>query len=134
MGHTTPSPTPRIRLAALLVALEGVGIAAFGVLDLLDIHRDRVVLALATSLFFFAYATLLLATARGLWRLQVWVRAPIAFTQLIQLGIAWSLRDAAPLVSAVLAVTAAVVMFGTLSPGTSALLREVDEQAHDSQP
>ncbi|WP_370618544.1 hypothetical protein [Mumia sp. Pv 4-285] len=132
MGHTTPSPTPRIRTAALLVAVEGLAIAAFGVLDLLDLHRDRVVLAVVTSLFFFAYASLLLASARGLWRLQVWVRAPIAFTQLIQLGIAWNLRDASPALSGVLAVTAAVVLWGTLSPGTSTLLREVDEAAHDS--
>jgi hypothetical protein len=133
VGHTTPAPTLRITVAAVLVAVEGLALAIFGVLDLLDLHRDRAVLAIGTSLFFFALAGLLLVSARGLWRLQSWVRGPIAFTQLIQLGLVWNLREAQPPLSGVMAVVAVVVLWGLLSPRTSHILRDIDEQARASQ-
>ncbi|MGH1562246.1 hypothetical protein [Mumia sp. DW29H23] len=133
MGHTTPAPTPRITVAALLLAVEGLALVVFAVLDLLDLHRDRAVLAIGTSIFFFAYAALLLVSARGLWRLQSWVRAPIAFTQLIQLGLAWNLREAAPPLAGVFVVVAAAVLWGTLSPATSRILKAVDDEARASQ-
>ena len=44
-------------------------------------------------------------------------------TQLIQLGIAWNLRDT-PLVAASLAVTAAVVLAGMLHPTTIRTLQD----------
>lgn len=133
MGHTTPGRTVRIVAAVLLVAVEGLGLAVFATLDLLDLHADRAVLAIGTSLFLFAYAGLLLASARGLWRLQTWVRAPIVFTQLIQLGLAWNLREAAPPLSGLFAVVAGAVLWGTLSPGTSRILAAVDEESRASQ-
>lgn len=133
MGHTTGKPTPRITVAVLLLAVEGLALVIFAVLDLLDLHPDRAVLAIGTSAFFIAYAALLVFAGRGLWRLQRWVRAPIAFTQLIQLGLAWNLRDAAPPISGLLVAVAAAVLWGTLSPGTSRILAAVDDEAHASQ-
>ena len=44
-------------------------------------------------------------------------------TQLIQLGLAWNLRDL-PLVAVALAVTSAVVLAGMLHPATLKTLQE----------
>lgn len=133
MGHTTPSPTPRIKAAAVVVAAEALALIAFGVLDLRDMHPDRAVLAVGTSIFFFAYAGLQLLAARGLLRLSSWARGPLAFTQLIQLGLAWNLRDANPTVAAVFAIAAALVMWCLFSPATNRLFAEVDAEARASQ-
>lgn len=133
MGHTTPAPTPRIKVAVLVVAVEALALIVFAVLDLLDLHPDRVVLAIGTSLFLFAYAGLQLLAARALWHVSGWGRGALAFTQLIQLGLAWNLRNANPAVSAVFALTAATVLWCLFSPATNRLFAQADAEARASQ-
>ncbi|MFD1826190.1 MULTISPECIES: hypothetical protein [Mumia] len=133
MGHTAPAPTLRIKVAVVIVAVEALALIAFGVLDLLDLHADRVVLAIGTSLFFFGYAGLQLVAARALWHLAGWGRGALAFTQLIQLGLAWNLREANPPVALVFAIAAGAVMWCMFSRSTHRLFSELDAQARASQ-
>ena len=120
-------PAPLVA-AASLVAVEGLLLLAYAVLELANISADRVAVALTTTVFFAAYAVLLLACARAVVRGRSWARSPIVLTQLIQLGLAWSFRDGSTLVVAVaLAVTAVVVLAGILSPASIDALSDPDE-------
>ena len=121
-------PAPLVA-AASLVAVEGLLLLAYAVLELANISADRVAVALTTTVFFAAYAVLLLACARAVVRGRSWARSPIVLTQLIQLGLAWSFRDGSTLVVAVaLAVTAVVVLAGILSPASIDALSDPDER------
>ena len=120
-------PAPLVA-AASLVAVEGLLLLAYAVLELANISADRVAVALTTTVFFAAYAVLLLACASAVVRGRSWARSPIVLTQLIQLGLAWSFRDGSTLVVAVaLAVTAVVVLAGILSPASIDALSDPDE-------
>jgi hypothetical protein len=72
-------------------------------------------------LFFGIYGGALLVAARALWRLEGWARGWVLVTQLVQLGIAWSLRgDPTTVVALVLAALAVVVLAAMLSPPATA--------------
>ncbi|MCF6743296.1 hypothetical protein E9529_03210 [Blastococcus sp. KM273128] len=76
---------PSLRRAALVVALEGL---AFGVLTLVLLYltltgnAESVPRALAEVVLAALAAGLLLAAARGLWRVADWARAPVVALQL----------------------------------------------------
>jgi len=121
-------PAPLV-VAASLVAVEGLLLLAYAVLELASISADRVAVALTTTVFFAAYAVLLLACARAVTRGRSWARSPIVLTQLIQLGLAWSFRDGSTLVVAVaLAVVALVVLAGVLNPASIDALSDPDDR------
>jgi len=121
-------PAPLV-VAASLVAVEGLLLLAYAVLELASISADRVAVALTTTVFFAGYAVLLLACARAVTRGRSWARSPIVLTQLIQLGLAWSFRDGSTLVVAVaLAVVALVVLAGVLNPASIDALSDPDDR------
>jgi hypothetical protein len=121
-------PAPLV-VAASLVAVEGLLLLGYAVLELASLSADRVTVALTTAIFFAAYAVLLLASARAVTRGQSWGRSPIVLTQLIQLGLAWSFRDGSTLLVAVaLAVIALVVLAGILNPASIDALSRADDQ------
>jgi hypothetical protein len=121
-------PAPLV-VAASLVAVEGLLLLGYAVLELASISADRVAVALTTTIFFAAYAALLLASARAVFRRRSWARSPIVLAQLIQLGLAWSFRDGSTLFVAVaLAVIALVVLAGMLNPASIDALADADEQ------
>jgi len=121
-------PAPLV-VAASLVAVEGLLLLGYAVLELASISADRVAVALTTTVFFAAYAVLLLAGAHAVTRGRSWARSPIVLTQLIQLGLAWSFRDGSTLYIAVtLAVIALVVLAGILNPASIDALSHSDEQ------
>ena len=114
-GHL-PAP---LGAAAVLVAVEGLLLVAYGVVLLTDIHVSRLAMGATTSVFFILYGVGLGGCAWALRRLRSWARAPIVLAQLIQLGIGWSLRGGSTTVASVaLSVLAVLVLAGTFHPAS----------------
>jgi len=114
---------PPLTVAASLVVLQGVALLVLGALELADLTEGRLSMGVSTAVFFVVYGGLLTVCAWGLTRRQGWTRGPVLITQLIQLGIAWNLRDD-PVAALCLAGTAAVVLAGMLHPATIKVLQE----------
>ncbi|GAA1656125.1 hypothetical protein GCM10009744_55990 [Kribbella alba] len=88
---STPSTAPRpLKLAAAVVAAEGLVVAVLGIGEAITIDRGRLTLGLTTAGFLLLYGAALVLVARGLYRASTWSRGPAVFGQLIQLGVAWS--------------------------------------------
>jgi hypothetical protein len=109
-----PSTAPRpLKLAAAVVAVEGLVVALLGIGEAITIDRARLVLGLTTAGFLILYGAALVLVARGLWRTSTWSRGPAVFGQLIQLGVAWSFWGGSTrAVSVVLALAAVAVLVG----------------------
>ncbi|MFL6159024.1 MAG: hypothetical protein ACJ72D_23295 [Marmoricola sp.] len=119
---TAPVPTA-LRVAAVVVACEGLGAAVFGIVEALNTHSSRAVMGVTTSLFFVVYGAGLLVCARGLSRAQSWGRGPVLISQLIALGLAWNFRSGGTWpISVLLAVPAVAVLVAMLHPTTLAAL------------
>ena len=114
---------PPLTVAASLVCIQGFVLLGLAVLELASMTSDRMSTGVSTAVFFLVYGVLLLACAWALTQQQGWTRGPVLITQLIQLGLAWNLRDL-PLVAVALAVTSAVVLAGMLHPATLKTLQE----------
>ena len=82
-------PRP-LKLAAAVVAAEGLVLIVLGIAEAFTIHGDRLVLGLTTAAFFIVYGAGLGLVARGLFRASTWSRGPTVFAQLIQLLVAYS--------------------------------------------
>ncbi|TIC88803.1 hypothetical protein E8D34_03850 [Nocardioides sp. GY 10113] len=129
-------PLP-LALAAALAGLQGAVMVLVAVLEVLGLSSDRLAMGASTAFFFAAYGVLLIAAAGGLWRGGVWARGPVLITQLIVLGVAWTLRDHVG-VALGLAVVAGAALVGMLHPATIAALGggaepEGADQASDSR-
>jgi hypothetical protein len=114
---------PPLTVAASLVAIQGFVLLTLAVLELVNASSERMELGVSTAVFFLIYGALLLLCAWALTQQQGWTRGPVLITQLIQLGLAWNLRDL-PLVAVALALTSAVVLAGMLHPATLKTLQE----------
>lgn len=122
------NPAPLV-VAASLVAVEGLLLLGYAVLELASISSDRVAVALTTSVFFAAYGGLLLAAAWAVTHGRSWARSPIVLAQLIQLGVAWSFRGGdTTWVAVAMAVVALVVLVGLLNPASVDALAEHDAE------
>jgi hypothetical protein len=100
-----------LKVAAVVVALEGLLGIGLGVAEAADIDRDRWVNGLTTAVFLLLYGAGLLVVARGLSRAASWSRGPAVFAQLIQLGVGWSFWGGSTTwVALVLAVAGIVVL------------------------
>jgi hypothetical protein len=114
---TTRRNPPPLVVAASLVAVEGLLLVVFAVLEAANLSAARVTMGLTTSLFFAVYGAGLLFCAWQLTRGQSWARSPVALAQLLQLGVAWSFRGGdTTWVAIVLAVVAAITLAGLLHP------------------
>jgi hypothetical protein len=123
----TPNPAPLV-VAASLVAVEGILLLGYAVLELASISSNRAAVALTTALFFAGYGALLLAAAWAVTHGRSWARSPIVLAQLIQLGVAWSFRGGDTTVVAVaMAVVAVVVLVGVLLPSSIDALAQSEE-------
>ena len=121
------NPAPLV-VAASLVAVEGLLLLGYAVLELANLSTDRAAVAVTTSIFFAAYGGLLLAAAWAVTHGHSWARSPIVLAQLIQLGVAWSFRGGETTAVAVaIAVVAVVVLVGILLPSSIDALAEHDE-------
>ncbi|MEV6416832.1 hypothetical protein [Kribbella sp. NPDC051718] len=128
--ETTPSTAPRpLKLAAAVVAAEGLVLAVLGIVEAITIDADRLVLGLTTAGFLLLYGAGLLFVARGLYRKSPWSRGPAVFAQLIQLFMAYSFWGGSTrFVSVILAVAAIAVLVAIFQkPSMEALNREPGE-------
>ncbi|MFI7063427.1 hypothetical protein ACIBL3_20760 [Kribbella sp. NPDC050124] len=82
-------PRP-LKLAAAVVAAEGLVLVVLGIAEALTIQGPRVFMGLTTTAFFVLYGVGLGLIARGLSRASTWSRGPAVFAQLIQLLMAYS--------------------------------------------
>jgi hypothetical protein len=121
-GRTPPSP---LVVAASLVAVEGILLLAYGVLEAANVHSDRVAMGVTTALFLGALGLLLVACAWLVVRGRAWARSPIVVAQVLFLGLAWNfLGGATTWVSVVLALVAVIVLAGLLHPASVDALSE----------
>jgi hypothetical protein len=90
-----PRPVPRtVRIAALLVAVEGAALVVLAVVEALSTvlgDPGSVGLALATAAMAAAGGVLLLWLAAAMSRLRKAARSPVVVLQLISLPIGWTL-------------------------------------------
>ncbi|MGA8846762.1 MAG: hypothetical protein WB471_09145 [Nocardioides sp.] len=118
---------PPLTVAASLVAVQGVVLIALAVVEIFNVVEDRVAVAVSTAVFFALYGAGLLLCALALTRRWGWARGPVLISQLLQLGIAWNIRDT-PLLAIALALAALVALAGMLSPASlEALMPPAEE-------
>ena len=109
------APLPLL-VAAGLAALEGLALLGYGVAEAFFVQGGREVMGATTALFFAAFGALLVFAAYCLARLLGWARGPVLVAQVIQVGLAWNLRDGSTRpVSVVLFVAAVVALVGVLN-------------------
>jgi hypothetical protein len=125
----TSAPAPLL-VAASLVAVEGLLVVGYGVLEAASLTVGRLTMGITTAVFFLAYGAGLLVCAWALRGLHSWARSPVVVAQLIQLGLAWSLRGGETTYVAVgLALVAVVVLVGVLHPASIGALSSERETA-----
>lgn len=118
-ASTPPKGRPWPLVVALgVVAIEAVLLGVLGVAELVALDGSRLVMGLSTAAFFLGYGALLALCARAVWRGEAWARSIIVMGQLIQLGTAWSNRDANPTLAGVAALAALVVLAGIFHPAS----------------
>lgn len=122
---------PPLTVAASLVGVQGVVILALAVVEAFSVVDDRRSVGISVAVFFAVYGTLLVVCAVALTRRAGWARGPALLSQLIQLGIAWNLRDT-PFLAIMLVVAALVALAGMLSPASiDVLMPRADDDAED---
>ena len=116
---------PPLLVAASLVAVQGLLVVAYAVLEAFATSADRAVMGATTSVFFLAYGVLLVACGWWLSRGRSWARGPVLLSQLMWLGLAWSFRGGSTtVVAVVLAVVAVVTLAGMLHPDSIEALNQ----------
>ena len=119
------TPPPPLVVAASLVAVEGLLLLAYGVLEAANLHADRVAMGVTTAVFLAALGLLLVACARVVVRGRAWARSPIIVAQVLFLGLAWNfLGGATTWVSIAMALVAVIVLGGLLHPASIDALSE----------
>jgi hypothetical protein len=92
-----PGRPVRLTAAAVVAALEGAALAAWGIgMVVLGIvgNPDSPQQAEAGGLTVLALAAMPLAAAYGLWRARRWSRGPVLIIQLVALPVAWTMIQA----------------------------------------
>ncbi|HZO63564.1 MAG TPA: hypothetical protein VFB74_01060 [Kribbellaceae bacterium] len=113
-----------LRVAAGVMVAEGVAGVVLGVLEVFTTTSSRLSMGVTTAVFLLLYGVGLAVVGAGLARAAPWSRGPAVFTQLIQLGVAWSFRGGSTTWVAVLLALAAFVVLGAMfrKESTAALL------------
>ncbi|MET7276713.1 hypothetical protein ABZS29_00675 [Kribbella sp. NPDC005582] len=123
-------PRP-LKLAAAVVAAEGLALLVLGIAEAFTIQGSRLVLGLTTTVFFLLYGVGLGAVARGLSRASTWSRGPAVFSQLIQLLIAYSFWGGGTKAVAIALVVAAIaVLVGVFRKESTEALADNPEKDH----
>ncbi len=118
-------------IAVTLVAVEAIAYVVFALIELSSISGGAYAGGIGIGLFLALYGLTQLFACWKLLQWQPWARGPLMFTQLVQLGLAWGLKDwgmretEARLLAILMAVTAAVALVCLILPAvTRALLDE----------
>lgn len=118
------APLP-LRVAAVLVALQGVAVFGYGVVSAINVSREQWLVAVSVTGFFCLYGAALVVCAALLLKLTSWARGPVLFAQLVWLGLAWNFRGPDTWQVAVLfAVAGGATLVGLLHPESRAALEE----------
>lgn len=124
---TSASACKMIGIAVVIVAVEAFVLLAIAIVGLFELSIDRVSIGIGVSLFFAAYACLLFFAAVKLFHGRRWARSPLILTQLILLGLAWSLRDEnPPQLAGTMAVVALVGLGCLLAPSVTRVLFDAE--------
>lgn len=116
-----------VAIAAIVVAIEAAVYVVLAVLAVADISVDAVGAGIGIALFLALYGLAQLFAAWKLLSWRTWARGPLLFTQLVQLGLAWGLRDSKEQWLAILmAVSAAVALGCLLAPAVTRALLDDD--------
>ncbi|UNZ21707.1 hypothetical protein [Streptomyces sp. 891-h] len=129
METQTRAPGPRrIVAAAVLTGVEGLIVAAFGIVSLVMLitgRPDGMTQAATLAVTVLALSALPLAAARGLWLRRRWSRGPAMIVQLIALPVAWQMaQNGGGLLAAAvaLALAALTVLAALVNPKTAEAL------------
>ena len=126
----TANPPP-LTVAASLVGVQGLVLIVLATVEAFSIVEDRASVAVSTAVFFAVYGIALVVCAVALTRRAGWARGPALLSQLIQLGIAWNVRDVA-LLAIILAIAALVALAGMLSPASIEVLLPQAEESDEA--
>ena len=96
----------------MVVALQGLGMVVFAVLEVVHTSAGNTGVAATTAVFFVAVGAGLLVFARALTRLESWARGPVVAAELIELLTAYSFLGGDTTVVAVVLAAVAVVVLG----------------------
>lgn len=109
---------PALRLASILMAVQALIVFGFCVVELVTDHKD-LGFAIGSAVFFLAYGIGIGACGWGLLDLRRWARGPTLLIELLNLGLAWSLRGGSTWGAALaLAVPSLVVLVCILLPAS----------------
>ncbi len=129
---TPPEPLKKsartlLGIAALVVAIEALAYVVLAVLDVADVSRERLGLGVGAGLLLAIYGAGQLFAAWRVYRGESWARSPLVVTHLIQLLLAWNLRNGDTAWLAVVMGVSAVAVLGCLlsPPVTRALGRDI---------
>jgi uncharacterized membrane protein (DUF2068 family) len=126
-----PHRTVALVVAALVLVLEGLAVVAFGALEITQFFQNQPALGVLGVLLV-GYGGGLLLAARGVWLGRRWARAPSLVAQLIQLPIAWNLRQGPTAgLAAGLGLTAVVAVVCLLLPSSTAVFNPPSEEGAD---
>lgn len=111
---------PLLRVALILVALEGLAYLVIGVVELASTDWGKPVVGLSTGAFFVIFGGFLLFCAWRLAMVEVWARSPIVMVQVIQIPVALSFWGGGwtTAVSVVLIVLSAITLAGVFHPAS----------------
>ena len=108
---TRTAPPVPLRVVVAVVVVQGLVMVGLAAAELASFNSARLEMGVTTTLFFAAAGVVLWGCAWALWHLRTWGRGPVLVAQLVQLGLAWNLRDGQFLWLAVLmALVAAVAL------------------------
>lgn len=114
-------------IAVTVVAIEALAYFVLAVLAVTDYSGDEVATGVGIALFLALYG---LAQLFACWKLLAWhrwARGPLMFTQLVQLGLAWGLRDSdEPWLAILMAVGAAIALGCLVAPVVTRALLDGD--------
>ena len=114
----TPPPAT-LRVAAVLVGLQGIVLAGLGVLELLSLEAARVTLAVTTAIFFLGLGAGLGLCAVGLVRVHSWARGPVVALELIGVLLSFSFWGGrTTLVAVGILVVSALTLAALLHPAS----------------
>lgn len=114
------------------MVLQALAVIVFGVVELFSSHRD-LGFGVGSAVFFIAYGVGIGFCGWGLLDLHRWARGPTLLIELLNLGLAWSLRGGSTWgAAAALAVPSAVVLVCILLPGSVAALEADGGREKDS--
>ncbi len=106
-----------VLVAVFVIGFEALAYVVFGLVTIASFAAGEAASTIGIGVFLAAYGVAQLYAGRMLVQWRSWARGPLVFTQLIQLGLAWGLRDSEqPWLAVVMAVTAGVALGCLLAP------------------